>query len=187
MTIFDNEGSPFIAGAQSRAIILLVDERRMTAGLQRQYLHPTPLAASSKGSVQLLPNGNVFVGWGAEPFVSEFAGSGELLFDARVGASYVFYRAFRMPWTGYAPSVPAVAAERAGSNTNLYVSWNGDSRVARWTALAGPGEESLAPVARVARAGFETMLRVPGKFTHLRIQGVDATGTVLTTSGLVVT
>jgi hypothetical protein len=187
MTIFDNEGSPFAAGAQSRAIILLVDQQHMTADLQREYRHPTPLEASSKGSVQLLPNGNVFVGWGAEPFVSEFASSGELLFDARIGASYVFYRAFRMPWTGHAPAIPAVVAERAGGDTNVYVSWNGDTRVARWIALAGRSSNSLAPVATVARAGFETMVRLPSKFTHLRIRGSDATGTVLTTSDLVVT
>jgi outer membrane protein assembly factor BamB len=187
MTIFDNEGSPFVAGGQSRAIVLAVDQRRMTADLRHEYRHPSPLAASSKGSVQLLPNGNVFVGWGAEPFVSEFSPSGELLFDARLGDSYIFYRAFRMPWTGNAPGTPTVVTERSGANSNVYVSWNGDTRVTRWTALAGTSPTNLAPVETVPRTGFETIMRVPGKFTRLRVRGIDATGATVTTTALLTT
>jgi hypothetical protein len=185
MTVFDNEGSPFLPGGQSRAIVLAVDERQMTAKLVHEYRHPQPLAASSKGSVQLLPNGNVFVGWAAEPFISEFSPSGELLFDARLGDDYIFYRASRLPWTGNAPATPAVATERSGASTNVYVSWNGDTRVARWTALAGTSAANLAAAATVARSGFETAMRLPGKFTALRVRGIDATGATLTTTDLI--
>jgi outer membrane protein assembly factor BamB len=184
MTIFDNEGSPFVAGGQSRALVLDVDERRMTATLRQQYRHPKALASSSKGSVQLLPNGNVFVGWAAEPFISEFSPSGELLFDARLGDSYIFYRAFRLPWAGSPSGAPAVATERSGANTNVYVSWNGDTRVERWTALAGSDPSKLTAVATVARSGFETAIRIPGKLTKLRLRGTDASGATITTTGL---
>jgi hypothetical protein len=184
MTIFDNEGSPFVAGGQSRALVLSIDEQRMTAKLAHEYRHPQALAASSKGSVQLLPNGNVFVGWGAEPFISEFSQSGELLFDARLGDDYIFYRAFRAPWSGSAPGTPDVATRRTGTHTDIYVSWNGDTNVTHWTALAGTSPTSLAPAAASKRTGFETRLSVPSSFTHAAVSGSNSSGTTITMSNV---
>jgi len=57
--------------------------------------------------------------------------------------------------------------------------------VVRWSALAGTSGANLAAVATVARSGFETAIRLPGKFTALRIRGIDATGATLTTTGLI--
>ena len=37
---------------------------QMSATLVREYTHPQKLIATSQGNVQVLPNGNVFVGWG---------------------------------------------------------------------------------------------------------------------------
>jgi hypothetical protein len=182
MTIFDNEGSPFVAGGQSRALVLRIDEQRMTAKLAHEYRHPRALAASSKGSVQLLANGNVFVGWGAEPFISEFSQSGELLFDARLGDNYIFSRAFRTPWSGSAPGTPDVATRRGRSHTDVYVSWNGDTNVTHWTALAGTSPTSLAPAATSKRTGFETRLSVPSSLTHVAVSGKNSTGATISTS-----
>ncbi len=52
---------------------------------------------------------------GREPFVSEFSADGELLFDGQLGASYLSYRAFRLPWKGGGEGAPALFAERTGS------------------------------------------------------------------------
>jgi hypothetical protein len=98
ITMFDNQGAPG-GGPQSRALVLAVDERRpgrracCASTCIRSRCRPRAAAAS------VLPNGNVFVGWGAEPFVSEFSPAGELLFDARLGTGYSGYRAFRIPWS----------------------------------------------------------------------------------------
>ena len=59
-----------------------------------------PLLASSMGSVQTLPSGNVQVGWGIEPFVSEYSPSGTQLADARLLSGFKSYRSFRLPWKG---------------------------------------------------------------------------------------
>jgi hypothetical protein len=176
ITMLDNGSSV------SRAIVLAVDETRHGVTLRRAYHHPTNLFAPSQGNVQVLPNGNVFVGWGGAPYVSEFTEAGELVFDARLGANYISYRAFRMPWTGVGPGSPAVAVERASGHTSVYVSWNGDTSVASWTALAGTSANNLAPVATVARTGFETAISIASKFTYVQIQARDASGTVLATT-----
>ena len=53
----------------------------MSASLVREYTHPDKLHAEA-GNMQVLPNGNVFVGWGRALVLSEFSKDGELLFDA---------------------------------------------------------------------------------------------------------
>src|SRR6516164_3326481 len=78
LTVFDNASSP-PEEAQSRALLLNVDNAAMRVTLKHAYTHPAGLLADNQGSVQLLPDGRVFVGWGAEPYFSEFAGQGELL------------------------------------------------------------------------------------------------------------
>jgi hypothetical protein len=180
ISLFDNGD-----GGASRALLLDVDERGRRVGLRRSFTRPSATFADSQGNVQVLPNGNVFVGWGAKPYVSEFAPSGELVFDAQIGAPSISYRAFRAPWMSVGAGAPAVAARRSRTRTDVYVSWNGDTRVARWTALAGstasPVLQALAPV---ARTGFETVLEVPAAVTRLRVLGSDAGGRTLATSGL---
>ena len=182
LTIFDNEGAPH-AGLQSRAIVLHIDEQRRGARLLRQFLHPLALQASSLGNVQLLPNGNVFVGWGAEPFVSEFTQSGELLFDARLGSGYSSYRAFRFPWQATGEAAPRIAAERHGAHaTNLWVSWNGDTQVARWLVLGAAATGALTPLGTYPRTAFETAIQIEGLPRRLAVRGLDASGHPLGTS-----
>jgi Arylsulfotransferase (ASST) len=180
VTMFDNEGSPFAAGTQSRGLALLVDETHRTAKLRTEYRHPLALQASSKGSVQLLPNGNVFVGWGAEPFVSEFSSDGRLLFDARIGEGYIFYRAFRFPWDAVGQGSPAIAARRSGAaRTDLWVSWNGDTQVQRWLVLSGGAGGALSPAGIYRPSGFETAIALDGSPQRLAVRGLDSRGRTL--------
>jgi outer membrane protein assembly factor BamB len=181
ITVFDNGQSV------SRAAILTVDEKGRRVTLKRAYTHPSPrLHALSQGNVQVLPNGNVFVGWGAQPYVSEFSAGGELLFDAQLGTDYVSYRAYRAPWVGEGSGVPDAALRRAGTGLLAYASWNGDTRVARWVVNAGTTPANLQPIGAVARSGFETAMRIPRSLTHVRLSAVDAGGRTLGISRLLV-
>jgi hypothetical protein len=184
LTLFDNEGPPG-GGAQSRALVLALDEPGRSATLQRVYLHPSPLLATSQGNVQVLPNGNVFVGWGAEPFVSEFTYDGQLVFDAQLGADYLSYRAFRTPWNGGGEGSPTLVAERAGRGTLVYASWNGDTRTRFWSVLTGRRESSLTALASRPRDGFETVLRIDGHPSHVAVRALDGHGNVLGRSEIV--
>jgi hypothetical protein len=177
----DGRISMFDNGYQvSRALVLTVDEIGRRAAAQSSYRHPGNLHALSQGNAQLLPNGNVFVGWGAQPFVSEFTASGELIFDAQLPSGYITYRAYRAPWVGRGAGAPAVVAERQGDHIDVYVSWNGDTRVAYWQALAGMGRGDLLSLGAVRRTGFETGMRIPGNFTRISLAGIDPLGSTLT-------
>src|SRR5829696_4974368 len=62
ITIFDNGAGPQ-THPQSRGIVVELDEEAMKATLVRAYTHPDELVSISQGNMQVLPNGNVFVGW----------------------------------------------------------------------------------------------------------------------------
>jgi hypothetical protein len=177
ITLFDNGDDV------SRAVVLDVDEAARRVSLRRAYTHPSELYSDSQGNVQVLPNGNVLVGWGAQPYVSEFTASGDLIFDGRLDRGYISYRAYRAPWSAQVAGVPAVVAVRTRSHTDVHVSWNGATGVTHWTVLAGA--EGTAIVGRAARTGFETIIRVPRTLRRLRVVANDVTGRVLATSAAI--
>jgi hypothetical protein len=183
LTIFDNGAAPAVERF-SRGLILDLNEQAMTVTLLHQYRHPGILAGS-QGSVQLLANGNVFVGWGEAPHVSEFDRSGRMLFDAILGEHYESYRAFRLPWTGRPAETPALAVVRRGHDLTAYASWNGATHVDSWQLLAGPDIGDLRVVSSVHATGFESALRITAAGPCFAAQALDVVGTPLARSGVV--
>ncbi len=176
ITLFDN------GNEVSRAVVLDVDEASRAVTLRSAYVHPGNLHASSQGNVQILPGGNVLVGWGAEPYVSEFAPGGELLFDAQLARDYVSYRAYRIPWSAIGAGSPTLVTVRSGGHTDAYVSWNGDTRVARWEVLTGTEASSRSPIGSVKRTGFENGIRIARDVAELVVRGLDGAGRIVGSS-----
>jgi len=182
ITVFDNGATPAVEPL-SRGLILDVDEQAMTASLVRQYTHPHILSGS-QGSMQPLPNGNVFIGWGEAPRVSEFDRSGRMLFDAVLGDQYECYRAFRLPWSGLPAQAPAIAASTGARDgaTTVYASWNGATEVVTWRLLAGTGQsaDDLTPVANARSVGFESALHTSSSAgSRFAVQALDGSGALL--------
>jgi hypothetical protein len=177
LSLLDNGATPAVEKL-SRGLILDLDEQAMTATLLRQYTHPKILSGS-QGNVQLLPNGNVFVGWGEVPHVSEFERSGRLVFDAVLGRQYQSYRAFRLPWSGLPAEAPAIATAREGRDLTVYASWNGASGVDAWQLLGGAREGDLSPVSSTRSRGFESALRAGSDGPYFAVRALDAAGAPL--------
>lgn len=181
MTVFDDEGDP-PEGPRSRGLILNVDEASHRVSLAKAYVHPGKnLLAGSQGSVELLDNGDVFVGWGSEPYFTEFRGDGSLVLDGHF-ATGQSYRAFRYEWTGTPAEAPVVAVERTAQGLAAYASWNGATEVVTWDALGGSDPTHLAVVGSAPRQGFETAIAVTGTPAWLAARALDATGATLATS-----
>ncbi len=177
LSVFDNGATPAVERL-SRGLILEVDQESMTAKLADEYVHPKILSGS-QGSVQLLTNGNVFVGFGEAPHVSEFRRSGELLFDAVLGSDYESYRAFRLPWHGRPAQAPDIATTRRAEGLEVYASWNGATEVSRWQLLSGDHQSRLAPVTSVPSVGFESVLAGPEAKPFVAVRALDWAGTEL--------
>jgi hypothetical protein len=185
ISIFDNGSLIFENGTpkaveESRAIVLKLDEERMRASLVREYTHPDKQYADAAGNMQVLPNGNVFVGWGRGLAISEFSHEGELLFDLRVSPEHRSYRAFRLPWSGSPSDQPACVAERTSENElQLYASWNGATDIATWEVLAGPHPGQLESLGSIPRNGFETAMLVKTSEPYVAVQARHRSGRVL--------
>ncbi len=105
-TFFDNEsagiantgvGSTAEFGL-SRAVRVVLDERRRTATVVQSYDQPEGLTAPSQGNAQTTGDGNLLVGWGSLPYLSEFSRSGALLLNVQYPAGVNSYRAYTFPW-----------------------------------------------------------------------------------------
>ena len=186
ITLFDNGGPPD-PGRESRALWLDVDERNMTVSVRKAYRYRHPLKAFSQGSVQVLGNGDVFVGWGGdEPYFSEYTAKGSLVWDAHFKPKGDdTYRAYRFPWHGRPVHAPDIAAEAHKGITDVYASWNGATEVASWQVLAGPSPDALAPVRNVARDGFETKATIENERAYVQVRAFDAGGHPLGSSRVV--
>ena len=100
-TWFDDE-SPNPSGGSllghSRVVTVRLDLATHVATLIKSYNQPEGLVAGVEGNAQTMPDGNLFVGWGALPYISEFSPSGTLLFNAKFPPAVSTYRAYRLPW-----------------------------------------------------------------------------------------
>jgi hypothetical protein len=185
ISVFDNGGVPTVH-PQSRGILVALNQQTGTETLVAEYEHPSALKAGSQGNVQVQANGNLFVGWGAEPWFSEFSPSGQVLFDARMPNADESYRAYRFVWNGTPSGTPAIAASAAKSGpVTVYASWNGATAVASWRVLAGASSHQLAAVASAPSGGFETAIATPAAAAYVQVQALSASGAVLGTSAAI--
>jgi hypothetical protein len=184
ITIFDN--GDVNRGDQSRAIMIEVDEDKMSASLVREYTHPDGLLSDTQGNVQVLPKGNILVGWGSAPFFSEFNHHGELLFHAAFPTEDESYRAFRFLWSGQPTDDPAMAVESGPEDeVTLYASWNGATEVTTWQVLAGSAPDQLELLASAPRQGFETVITVHTTEPYVSLMAVNSSGKVLGTTNAI--
>ncbi|HEX4402499.1 MAG TPA: arylsulfotransferase family protein [Galbitalea sp.] len=180
-TLFNNHSRTAGDPTTSQAFVLNVDEAARTVGLQKSYDHG--ILAPAEGSVQPLVNGNVLIGWGDNPVVTEYTGDGRLVYEmTHVGTAT--YRVFRSEWVASPTTVPDIAASIVGNKTRIYVSWNGATEVRHWRILTGDGASSLSQAMIVPRSGFETASSVP-RAAAVAVQALDFRGNVLATSRVV--
>jgi hypothetical protein len=186
VSIFDDGGAPPQKEAQSRTILLDLDTSAMTATLRQGYTHPAGLAAANQGSMQVLADGRVLVGWGNLPYFSEFAADGTLLLDGQFPVGDQSYRVFTADWTGHPADKPVIAARvNPAGGSVVYASWNGSTELDTWTVLAGTTAGALAKAGSQRRAGFETAITVNTKGPYFAAAAEDASGRVLAQSATV--
>lgn len=180
ISIFDDgaHGPPPQFETESRAILLRADATTGKASLERAYSHPGILS-SSEGSVQELPDGHTFVGWGDVPHFTEWGQTGRWVLDGQYPAEGS-YRSYRFPWTGRPLEPPDVAVvPNWGGTHTVYASWNGATDVDAWRLMAGPSTDQLTMVDSSPRGGFETAMVTRTTEPWVAVQAVDAQGSVM--------
>ena len=185
LTLFDNSVHSYNdPQVPSRGIILDLDVSR-TATVRNEYYHPLGVNAVSQGDVQILPNDNVFVGWGHSAAFTEFDSDGTPLCNANFAAYAFFnfgrvvsYRIKRGDWV----SEPVTAPDAAVLDDRVYVSWNGATEVATWRFDVWDGRNltdmTFQPRSKFEKDGFETEIEIPAKIgsTLFRLAALDSQG-----------
>ena len=182
MTVFDDGGGPPAVHKQSRGLTLRLDTTHMTASLVTQDEHAPPVLSFYEGSDQLLRNGDSLVGYGSQPWVTEFDSHGKTVFDGRFVDANTCYRAYRYQWTGTPTTPPALGTRTSNGKTTVYASWNGATKLARWQVLGGSSPSKLSVVASAGKAAFETPIALRHRSTYVAVRALDSSGHVLSTS-----
>ena len=196
VTMFDDHcceqtggGTYLTPTAPSRALALKLDRAARTATLVSQFHHAGEVGegvdASYMGAASVLPDGNVFVGWGNLPYISEYTKTGKLVLDAVFPGSDLSYRATKIPlssWVGLPLTKPSGAVRTASGQATVYASWNGATEVRSWRVLAGPSAGRLSAVATSTRSGFETAIGIGRTYRAYQVQALNAQGKVIGTS-----
>lgn len=175
----------FHPARHARGLVLQLNLAAKTSTVVRAYTHIPGLYVPTQGSMQTLPNGNVFIGWGQQPVYSEYTKSGKLLLDVELPAANESYRTLRFPWTGKPTTKPSIVVQRTGSKGTAYVSWNGATDVSSWVLLGGSTNKKLKLVTSVSRNGFETTIHFTSSVKKFEILAVDAKGKRLGTSRVI--
>ncbi len=185
ISIFDNGASPTVH-SQSRGLVLQLEAQAKSASVLKEFVRSPPLIAESEGNLQLLENGNWFVGWGQEPVLSEYSPQGALIFEAHLPRYERSYRDLHFSWSGRPARAPAFAFAPAGAGGGtVYASWNGATGVSSWRLLAGASAAAMSAVEQAPRGGFETAIALPAGATtgpYLAVQALGPSGEVLATS-----
>jgi hypothetical protein len=180
LTVFDDGAGPTAQDEnQSSAKTLSLHTQSRTVTLLHRYTHTPPLLAAGLGSMQILPNGNVFVGWGTAPDFSEYTRSGEQIFNGSFALGTNSYRALRFPWVGHPATPPDMAARASGGQATVWASWNGATDVAAWRVLGGPSPGRLRPLTTQPDDSFETRITLNSEPAYAEVQALNAHGHVL--------
>lgn len=211
ISVFDNgRARKHHDRSYSQGLLIQLDFDAWTATLL-QDLHPQDsISSASQGNVQVLDRGDdeshYFVGWGSSAAFSEFDESGQVLYEAHYGASWLFwfervksYRAFKTPQWKALPSGWNPSARQR--DDLIYVSWNGATAVREWILEGhrasdpdGGWEETMEfddawkIIATIDKgAEFESWFDLPSGNEHVayRVTAADGHGNHLRSSNIV--
>ena len=193
ITMFDNRGDWFHKIEDlSKGHKIKMDLKAMTAKIEQSYIHPAEILSTSQGSMQILPSGNVLMGYGFNGVFTEFTADGKALCDAYMLPSNRFgsgdvqsYRNLKFNWTGIPLSTPKAVL----NETTLYMSWLGSTKLHTWLLQdSDVADGEYRNVQTTPKVGFETeYVLSSGKAMrhYVRAVAVDENGKQLSISNAI--
>ncbi|KAK8248091.1 ASST-domain-containing protein [Phyllosticta capitalensis] len=189
ISLFDNASNGFNeTSSNSAGLVINLDHVTKQASLLQRIPPPDlTIIATSQANTQVLPDGNIFQGWGNNNSLSEHAPDGTPLLFVKWGDYPVMnYRAFSANWTARPKTQPALYAfskNRNAGPTSFYVSWNGATEVAEWRfyGLTSRSRESSGgtSLGTARKDGFETAFQARDYAAFAYVEAVAADGKVL--------
>ncbi|KAF1365106.1 hypothetical protein EJ07DRAFT_161218 [Lizonia empirigonia] len=172
ISLFDNASNTFnMTNQESRGMLIGINHVDRTASKLQEWRAPEEkgILSGSQGNMQILPDKNVFIGWGDHAYFSEHVPSGEAVMYGKVAqraSDVMMYRSNKYVWKGEPLTAPSLwTYSRTGSgasNMVFYVSWN-DSATGPWELIGSKN-----------RTGFETVHTLTGSMDWAYAEALDA-------------
>jgi len=171
----------------SHAYLIVIDHLILTATVIKSWNPPHEsggIRAGSQGCAQMLPNGNVHVGWGEYPQFSEYTHDGATVqygVLAQRASNVMVYRSGKYNWTGIPLTKPALWTyardEDAENGMTFYVSWNGATEVKSWNFyVSNSSSGPFHQVSQQPKTSFETSSRHAEVFAWSFAEALDIKG-----------
>ncbi|ETN37206.1 uncharacterized protein HMPREF1541_08196 [Cyphellophora europaea CBS 101466] len=175
ISVFNNGGNGFNqTHPHSDGKIIHIDHKTKVARVLQKinppFIDGHAHYAKSQGNFQTLPDGGIVMGWGYDPFFTEYAPGEtedrEIVFYGYLALGHMMnYRTHKFDgWIGRPLTKPALwTYSKTGEEDSgmiMYFSWNGATEVSRW-ALYGAAAKNGPYVLLATRDknGFETIYR----------------------------
>jgi hypothetical protein len=172
--MFDNANTdPPLSGVnKTLGLIFFLDFEKKTSTLLKNLYDPgQTLYVDSQGALDLLPNGNVLMGYGEMPVIKEYGPDGDVRMSIQfgdLGGVQSSYRAYRLEWEGVPAADPAVFATKG----HVYMSWNGATSIESWDIYEGTTPCNLKYTHSVSNAGFETEASITITTQYVQVTAV---------------
>ncbi|EXJ88269.1 hypothetical protein A1O1_05199 [Capronia coronata CBS 617.96] len=169
--------------------------------------------AKSQGNMQILPNGNIVMGWGNDAFWTEYAADDDhevVFYGALAWTNVMNYRVHKFDnWVGLPLTKPALwTYSKQGEKMKLYVSWNGATEVKSWRFYGTNNDTAAKSLsqsqskskgsnndndswdllhgddAAVPKTGFETVYDHTPMYRYTYAEALDKNGQVLGASAV---
>ena len=195
LSFFDNAWDTYGAptAQSSSGVVILLDLIHKTAQVVERYPHPGGAYAAMFGSIDLLPNGDRFIGWGSVKEATQFTRSGELNYHVQIGeeASMIgSMRTFKRSWSARPYWGPDVFAYSwvCGWPSVVYASWNGATDVHAWKFYgSNSSNRQFQSLGTVEKDGFESSMKVGSPVRLVFVEAMKEDGEVLGRSQVVKT
>ena len=199
ISFLDNASDDMNSSKKSSALLIALDHDAMVARVLQQWYRPDGELSYYRGNLQLLPDTNVFVGWGSQDnYMTEHSRDGDLVMEARFLSDRLStYRAYKyLDYVGVPVNPPSLKVIEHTAQfpdcshmTVFYVSWNGATEVAFWNFYISTKDNAAdaSLIGAVKKTGFETSFAWASTAPFVFAEAVAADGTSLRNSSVLAT
>ena len=177
ISLFDNHNTDDDYGVNpSKALVLRLSfppDKKTPPTVLRNLESSEKIFSKSQGNYQVdLSNSNQLLSYGPVPVIQEFGPTSngrDLRWQGRFGNDNMAqtYRVYKAPWHGTPlDTTPSLVVEAESPLLKGYVSWNGATDVEAWTVYHIEPGVALTPLGQALPRGFETVIKIPGRFNE---------------------
>lgn len=157
------------------------------------WYRPDGGISARRCNANMMPNGNIFIGWSERGYISEHTKDNKLVLEAKfLSSRFGTYRTFKSNFTGVPLETPALKSFTVGSHnksafhmTTAFISWNGATEVTKYNFYGSQNASNAFNfIGKAKKTGFETVFSEQGAWKYLYAEAVAKNGTVLARSDI---